>query len=70
MKIKNKESAPHKPDYNKKGDVVTIYEDPSSKSVVEGTAKLLYRHEGALEYWRVEFVTPEEDRGFRTDRIV
>lgn len=43
----------------KKGDIVTIYEDPITCRVVEGTAKLIRKEVSignGLEMWSVKFL--------------
>jgi hypothetical protein len=44
----------------KRGDVVTIYQDPITKQKPEGKAKLVKQistAEGGLERWTVQFVS-------------
>lgn len=46
----------------KKGDIVTIYQDPLTKQEVEGQAQLReheYDHRN-LEYWQVRFLGEED----------
>jgi len=50
----------------KKGDIVKIYEDPITKTKVEGNAKLLklinkniQGVQNGLEYWKVKFLSDE-----------
>jgi len=54
----------------KRGDVVTIYEDPVTRHVVEGQAELIRqvwdRRDGKLEYWTVRF----QSDGFVGDRFI
>lgn len=49
----------------KKGDVVTIYEDPITQKKPEGRARLISRDIKAvgdgLEYWSVQFLEDYED---------
>jgi len=49
----------------KKGDVVTVYEDPISQKKVEGKAKILKVH-AKPHYYRVVFI----DYGDIVDRFI
>ena len=53
-----------------KGQVVTIYKDPLTKTEAEGNAKLIEKigNVGRLELWKVYFI--DNDPGITFDKLL